>query len=317
MKDLNLSLVICTRNRPTLLSKLLASIEKSQLKPFEVVVVSSGEEVSEIVNKHVNSITIKHFHTELIGQSNQKKLAFKNLDKNSDWVFFLDDDLEIMPTTLSNATNRIIEVGNSNTHGIGAKIVNSWDKKKKKWFHSPNFIRHCIGGKIWKSGRATKYMFNERVETEWLNGVSLWRRSALINYDLPILNSRYAAYEDVIFSTKVATYATLIYEPSIEVSEQINHAKVSINFNQFKYITLWTGYFVCSQERTRIRNYKFLTIGRAMLYIVRQINLPTIGHLQLRLTINFVSKILNLPTSKSLAKNQILILIQEESMKSI
>ena len=317
MKTVNLSLVICTRNRPILLNKLLDSIEKSQLKPYEVVVVSSGEEVSKTIGKYANSFKIKHLHTTLVGQSNQKKMAFDCLDKDSDWVFFLDDDLEVTPMTMTFAMNRIQEVDTKNINGIGAKLVSSTYRPNKKRMYHSWLIDFRPGGKIRKSGKATKYMFNRRIETNWLNGVSLWRKSSLINYDLPILSSSYAAYEDVIFSTKVALDSKLIYDPLIEVIEQISHSKISINLVQFKYITLWCGYFVCNQDRTRINNYKILTIGRGMLYIVRLINVKANMHLQVQLIINFVVEILKLSTNKIEARDQILIMIQNESMKSL
>ena len=89
--DLNLALIICTRNRPQMLSVLLDSIELSETKPNSVVVVSSGDDISKVIQAHQNSLQLRHHHTSKIGQSNQKLIAIQMLDQHTNWVFFLDD----------------------------------------------------------------------------------------------------------------------------------------------------------------------------------------------------------------------------------
>lgn len=261
MKSSNLSIVICTRNRPVNLDRLLISIETSSLQPLEVIIVSSGNDISHVIYKHSSSINIKHLHTKLVGQSNQKKISFKYIHKQTSWVFFLDDDLEITPLTISEAIKCINKVAESNIAGIGVKLLPASGKSAN------NFSISCLNlkkGKIKKSGKALKYMFDKRIETEWLNGASIWRKSSLENYDLPILNSQYAAYEDVIFSSRVAKSSKLLYEPQIKVIEQISHSQISVNIMQFKFITLWTGYLVCNRDDSSLARFKILSLLRAI-----------------------------------------------------
>jgi glycosyltransferase involved in cell wall biosynthesis len=311
MNSSQLSIIVCTRNRPLTLNKLLVSIGNSLLKPLEVIIISSGEEISNIVSKHANSFKIKHFHTVLVGQSNQKKIAFEYLDEKSKWVFFLDDDLEITPTTINRVIERIVEVDGVNVDGIGTKLLTSPDKFLKPLRLVSSFSLPLGKGKIMNSGKANKYMFRKRIETEWLNGASVWRKSSLINYNIPILNSRYAAYEDVIFSTNVAKHSKLLYEPSIEVIEQTSHSQPTVNLAQFKYITLWTGYLVCTRKESKLNSFKILTIARTIRFVYMAVKHRS-GLNLLTITI-FLKDILFLPKNKDDAKTRILEAIKNEA----
>ena len=172
--NLNLALIICTRNRPQMLNVLLNSIELSETKPNSVIVVSSGDDVSKIIKAHQNSLQLLHHHTSKIGQSNQKLIAIQMLNPQTKWVFFLDDDLQLMPSTLTNAYLRIKLVQNENVNGIGTRLINkSLDLRKLQRERSR--LEKQIG-KIRPSGRVTKYAFDVITTTEWLNGASIWRK---------------------------------------------------------------------------------------------------------------------------------------------
>ena len=309
-----LSLIICTRNRVDLLKNLLTSILDSQSQPHEVVIVSSGESIYELVNQYSGFLRLKHLHTEMIGQSNQKKLAFNLLDDDSNWVFFLDDDLELIPTTLTNVFLRIEQVQNENVYGIGARLIDKSSKFQELQARESNSRRQI--GKIKPSGRASKYAFNSIASTEWLNGASIWRKDCLDQYTLPILNSKYAAYEDVIFSSNVSKYSQLIYDPEIKVLEQLSHANVKLNLSQFKYISLWTGFLVCSRPDTRIDSYKCLTIFRAVKFLLTGGFLQIVRTRKVIAFLKFSSQMISLPMNKSKSKEIIVGLLKLESSVS-
>ncbi len=307
----SLAIIICTRNRPEMLENLLKSILESFVKPDQIILVSSGTDVKSVVFNYTPSLNIKHLHTEKIGQSNQKVIGISSLDLEIDWVFFLDDDLELMPTTLTNAFLRIQRVQNDNVNGIGTRLIGKSPKFQGVQIKQQN-SRYQIG-KIKPSGRASKYAFDSTTFTEWLNGVSIWRKNSLDQYTLPILNSKYAAYEDVIFSSNVSKNSQLIYDPEIKVLEQLSHTNIKLSFSQFKYISLWTGYLVCSRPDTKIVRYKCLTMFRAVKFLL------TGGFLQIVRTrkfiafLKFFSQIISLPMNKSKSKGIIVGLLEFES----
>jgi glycosyltransferase involved in cell wall biosynthesis len=303
--------VICTRNRPALLAVLLQSICDSKTKPQQICIVSSGLEIDEVISNYYDFLEINHFHTKKIGQSNQKVVAIQMIKESIDWVLFLDDDLALLPDTIDRLLFRIFQISNMNVGGIGAKLIdddNTNSKIREIKFRSPKSF-----GKIDSSGRAKKYNYEMLVETKWLNGASAWRKHLLPHYKLPVLDSRYAAYEDVIFSSKIAESFKLIYDPEIKIFEQLSHAKIKLNLSQFKYISLWTGYLVCSRPDTKIVGYKCLTIFRTVKFLF------TGGFLQIVRTRNvisffkFFSKIISLPMNKSKSKEIIIGLLEFQS----
>jgi glycosyltransferase involved in cell wall biosynthesis len=314
MKKQKLSLIICTRNRVDLLKNLLSSIVNSQSQPHEVVIVSSGESIYELVNQYSILLKIKHLHTEMIGQSNQKKLAFNLLDDDSNWVFFLDDDLELKPTTLTDAFLRIRQIQNGNVSGLGTRLIHKSSNLEELQPWQSNSRRQI--GKIKPSGRATKYAFNSITSTEWLNGASIWRKDSLDQYTLPVLNSKYAAYEDVIFSSNVSKNSQLIYDPEIKVLEQLSHANIKLNLSQFKYIALWTGYLVCSRPDTKIVSYKCLTIFRAFKFLLSGGFLQIVQTRKIIAFLKFCSQMISLPMNKSKSKEIIIGLLKLESSVS-
>jgi glycosyltransferase involved in cell wall biosynthesis len=312
--NLNLSLSICTRNRPQMLNVLLNSIGLSQTKPNSVIVVSSGDDISEVVEAHRNSFQLLHHHTSKVGQSNQKIIAIQMLPPQTEWVFFLDDDLELLPTTLNYVFLRIGQVQNGNVSGIGTRLINKSSNLQESQPRQSNSRRQI--GKIKPSGRASKYAFNSITSTEWLNGASIWRKDSLYQYTLPILNSKYAAYEDVIFSSNVSKNSQLIYDPEIKVLEQLSHANIKLNLSQFKYISLWTGFLVCSRPDTRIDSYKCLTIFRAFKFLLTGGFLQIVRTRKIMAFLKFSSQMISLPTNKSKSKEIIVGLLELESSVS-
>jgi glycosyltransferase involved in cell wall biosynthesis len=310
-----LGIIICTRNRPKFLENLLKSISESMVLPKQIVLVSSGIDIKEVVSIHSKNLNLKHIHTEKIGQSNQKVIGISSLDKEIDWIFFLDDDLMLKPNTISKALHVINRINDTKVGGIGARILPIQAKLPSKIFDQKYTNMKKIGG-ITKSGRATKYMFDKQIQTEWLNGAAIWRVNNLKYYDLPILNSRYAAYEDVNFSSSVAKHAYLLYDPTIEVIEQIDHSQAIINFSQFKYITLWTGFLVCNLDATTILRFKILTLIRSVLLVRTALRPKDRISLNLKSLFVFVFKILKLSPTKSEARKAIVALIDRETSTS-
>lgn len=306
-----LGIIICTRNRPQLLENLLQSISKSIVEPEQIVLVSSGIDIGNIVAKFSKNLNLIHIHTEKVGQSNQKLIGISSLSENIKWVFFLDDDLLLMPDTINFALEKIKHVTNSKVAGIGTQIIPPHKNASPKFLRSRNSLRKKLGV-ITKSGRAISYQNAFEIETEWLNGASIWKRDVLNQYQLPILNSRYAAYEDVIFSTKINEAYKLIFEPHIKIIEQISHSESKQNISAYSYINLWTGYFVCIDKRTKLLNYKVLVFFRFLKFLFQQIGNKNQGIKNSMLAFILAWKLARLPNDKIRSKQIILELINNQ-----
>jgi GT2 family glycosyltransferase len=305
-------IIICTRNRPQYLENLLQSISQSKTKPGQIVLVSSGEEVEKIVSLYSELLNIKHIHTEKIGQSNQKVIGIASIDTVIDWVFFLDDDLLLLPDTVDHVLKKISQINGENIVGIGTQIIPldtplTPNKKDKTNIPTKKL------GKILKSGRALSYQGQIETSTEWLNGASIWKREVLQKYQLPLLDSKYAAYEDVIFSTEVNKSYELIYDPQIKIREQISHNKLQPNLSAFKYINLWTGYFVCTDSKANLFRFKLLTILRLLRFSTQKLNLKHAQLNNLTKALKLTYLLITLPKDKVKSKEIILNLIRKET----
>jgi len=309
--NLKLGMIICTRNRPQFLENLLKSISKSTIKPEQIVLVSSGIDIVDVVSRYTESLNLKHIHTKKIGQSNQKVIGIASLPEAIQWVFFLDDDLLLLPDTISEALEKIHHVEGENVVGIGTQILpihNTLNPDN----HGKSKIPKKKLGTISKSGRAISYQNTAETETEWLNGASIWNKKVLQDYQLPILDSRYAAYEDVIFSTKVNKIYKLIYEPQIKIVEQISHNDSKQNISAYSYINLWTGYFVCIDARTKLSNFKVLVILRFFKFLSQKIKSRNKESKDATKAFVLAFKLITLPNNKVKSKEIILKLIRNE-----
>jgi hypothetical protein len=294
-----------------MLNNLLNSVQLSVVKPSYIIIVSSGDDITKIIEIHEKNLEIVHHHTNKIGQSNQKVIAISMLKPVTKWVFLLDDDLELLPNTLGNAFRRIKLIQSENTNGIGTNIMDktiNFQNLKPGIFQSKRKI-----GKISPSGRALKYAFKDITYTEWLNGASIWRADCLNQYMLPVLDSTYAAYEDVIFSSNIALTSKLVYDPSIILYEQTPHSRVTLNFKQFKYITLWTGYLVCSRLDTSIINFKMLTLTRMFFFLFSKRRIKNIEFSNILYFSKFVFGVLNLPNDKVKSRILLVAFLKNES----
>ena len=85
------AVLIATRNRPQQLNTLLGSLSKSVDRISQVTIVSSGENISEIINNHRPYLPLTYFHSEISGQIAQKMKGIELISSKTDWVLFLDD----------------------------------------------------------------------------------------------------------------------------------------------------------------------------------------------------------------------------------
>jgi glycosyltransferase involved in cell wall biosynthesis len=312
----NLAIIICTRNRANSLELLLKSISQSIIKPAQIVLVSSGNDVSSVVSLFGQELNILHEHTEKIGQSNQKIIGIALLENKINWVFFLDDDLLLLSDTLNNALEKINDIGEKNIVGIGTQIISLNNPISNESSRKNRFFKRRLG-KILTSGRATSYQNSETVQTEWLNGASIWNKNVLREYQLPILNSKYAAYEDVIFSTKVNKSHKLVYEPQIKIIEQLSNGQMQPDISAYSYINLWTGYFVCIDSRTRLPSFKILVTFRFIRFFAQKFGFRSKNIKDINEAFILTCSLIRLPNNKNRSIEIIQVMIKNQTLKNL
>jgi glycosyltransferase involved in cell wall biosynthesis len=216
------AVLVPTRNRPSQIKKLLESLLLSTLKPSQIIIIASGEDIRHLLGIFAKKLPITYLHTKVIGQVNQKKEGLGLLDEKSEWVVFLDDDLLVSPEAFANAFSTLLEqdkVISKPIIGIGLKISSTTRTHNlSKFGHSLSRI-FALGsftpGSVLKSGQAVSYLDEtSSIRTQWLNGASIWRRDSAIAYRKLTSSSKYAAYEDVMFSYPQSKIGSLIFSPN-------------------------------------------------------------------------------------------------------
>ena len=92
---MSIAILVATKNRPEKLTKLLESLTPSANYIGQTVIVSSGQNISKVIEIFKDTLNIKHLHSKVSGQITQKMEGIKHVDKKISWVLFLDDDITI------------------------------------------------------------------------------------------------------------------------------------------------------------------------------------------------------------------------------
>lgn len=271
MKDIGeFCILVPTRNRRREIESLLFSIQLSSLKPIQVIIVSSGEDISDVVQKFSEILKIKHIHSEISGQINQKKLGITFIDPGARWVAFMDDDLLVFPDTFQTAFECISNFQNFTEKklvgiGFGLPVTSRFNKVSKitqalaKIFG----ITNQPPGQVLKNGHATSYLEQTSLlETNWLNGASMWRIEETLSYGAHEISSKYAACEDLIFSYPLGKRNSLVYCPNAKLDFQVTEKTNFENSAIYIAALYWRYFFILEHEEFSILQFNLTQIGR-------------------------------------------------------
>lgn len=222
------TILIPTRNRPLKVTKLLLSICQSEIKPHQVVVVASGDDIYQVVSSFETKLPIKYIYSERPGQIAQKKIGIDSVISEIEWILFLDDDVLLSQSAISTAfkTLQLLEMTEQEkVLGIGLAIESTSrtnnSSKLAKVFGKFFYLYDQKPGVVLRSGQTTSYLDSSKpIYTEWLNGISMWRFSACREYLKVEINSKYAACEDLIFSYPQSRKGNLLFSPTSHVHFQ-------------------------------------------------------------------------------------------------
>ena len=243
MRNQVYSIVIPTKDREILLKNLLDSIIKQTLQPSEVIICSSGRDITNLINSFRKDLEIVHIKSDISSQVYQKKMAIRKVSKKSTWVAFFDDDFLLEQTTMEEAFRCI------NNHeytdrlgGLGFGVTNN-SKQSNKII---SFFLKNQSGKVFKSGYNMSYSESSlSIYTYWLNGASLWKTSVLYKYDNHLESLQRSLAEDLIFSYEVSKTHLLIYCPSSKLSyQQVESDNQQFFYNEEKLSFYVYLYFV-------------------------------------------------------------------------
>jgi len=287
------ALLIPTRNRPEKVTKLLDSVCKSYFCPQQIVIVASGADILPEISNYNNKLNITYVFSEVAGQVNQKKLGLKVIEPEIDWVTFLDDDVIVCPEMFSSAFDtieRLEPIQQSQISGVGFRIsstsrVNKWSKFSK--LIAKAFLLYSDeSGVVLRSGQAISYQESEKpIYTQWLNGVSMWRRDVSMHYLHMELNSSYAACEDLIFSYQESKGKNLLFLPNSKVYFQDPDLTSFDDIGVLRSAAYNRFSFVLSHKELSKWLCAWSQIGRS-LYAIKSARNRGVGNLRLLFRLN-------------------------------
>ena len=124
---MKISIVIPTKDRLESLEKCLESITSQREFVGNVVIVASGHSAQSVINRQRNYLELEYIHVERGGQIYQRNLGIMVLlDKGSEYIAFLNDDIVLSPNSLKNMCGYIMEkrINENGTIGVGFNITN-------------------------------------------------------------------------------------------------------------------------------------------------------------------------------------------------
>ena len=270
----SIAILIPTRNRPIAIGRLLESISRSTRKPDQVIVISSGQDIGSVINKYSKVLPIIHSHTDAIGQIAQKRIGVGLIAQNITWCVFLDDDLLVDDSALdiaissANFHNRTEVIGIGLRTPVTSRGINLplYREKLARLFK----LSSNLPGKVLSNGHATSYLQSDFIiETQWLNGASIWRAEYARSYGLNLPSTPYAACEDLIFSYPLSKKGILVFIPEAKVNFQDGEMSQFNSFKVFEAASLWRFYFVSINKELSLGYFFLSQLARtiyAMIY---------------------------------------------------
>ena len=296
---MNFAVLIATRNRPEQLNTLLNSLRSSTKRINVVTIVSSGIDVSDVVNSHRTFLSINYFNSDIAGQIAQKARGIELMPSNIEWVMFLDDDVVISQCSIDNLIDNYLNNSKyKDVAGFGLNLSNIELRRPKA---IANLFLKTVGlysdtpGVVLKSGHVQRYLGSKvSIYTQWLNGLSVWRYDQLKNYNPIFSKIDYAAYEDVIFSYRVSKQHRLLFANDVYANSQILEKFSSLSARQFKAAAYMRFLFVAeNQELSKFlmlfaqifRTLDFIKSGDQSLSMVNRVTHSLIVFVNLLLSI--------------------------------
>ena len=270
---MNFAVLIATRNRPEQLNTLLISLSRSGKRISQVAIVSSGIDVSYVVNSHRTFMPINYLNSEISGQIAQKIKGIELILSNTDWVLFLDDDVIISDYSIDNLIDNYLEnLEYKDVAGFGLNLNNIEFRRPSALallFLKIVGLHSDTPGAILISGHVQKY-FDSKVNiyTQWLNGLSVWRYEVVKNYNPEFSRIDYAAYEDVLFSYHISKQHKLLFVTDVYANSQTLEKFTSLSARQFKAAAYMRFLFVAKNPELSKISMLFSQFFRTLDFIV-------------------------------------------------
>ncbi|MEO8398891.1 MAG: glycosyltransferase family 2 protein [Ignavibacteriaceae bacterium] len=221
----NLSIVICTRNRPVNLRICIQSIARQNIKlkkNIEVIIIDDGELSDVFLNDSkliLSDFKFKYVKKEMPGLLLSRIKAISLAE--SDIILFVDDDVELDENYLEILEKTYFE--NTDAAGVsGIDILMDKPNLPAKLYHQIFFLKSNSPGKLSLTGYGDSMQYwscrSKNFYSEFLSGCNMsFKRKALLNVQPLSWLNNYSLGEDVYLSYAAGLYGNLIINPNLKV----------------------------------------------------------------------------------------------------
>lgn len=274
VRQSKVGVVIPTRNRQSEVLKLLNSLSHSSVVPFEVIVVASGQDIESELRSIETPFNLMYRFTAVRGQVAQKSLGLQLISPDVEWVIFTDDDLLFTDKAIEVALESAANWPASPVLGVGFALPSM--SRVVPLSEPFRLVARFFGldakesGRVLKSGHGTNYLAStDAIETQWLNGASMWRWPEVMAYSSEVPSSEYAACEDLFFSYHQHHQGVLIFSPNAKIMYQEEEVTDPENPKVFVSAAYWRLAFVRRHSELSIFRFFLAQLLRTFFAINR------------------------------------------------
>ena len=210
---IHLTVIICTKDRPEEIQKLLSTIQDQTKAPNDLIVVDGSDHPIKSILDDFQTLPIRYIQVRPPSLPKQRNVGISMLQDHANWIVFLDDDLVLSPRNLMEVEEFIQNYqGETPLAGVGLKIRNVPPNKRSK-LRDLFLLDAPIGGVFTRSGCHTALSNVQKTQqVEWLSGGnSCWQKSILEEFEFDEWFSGTGYNEDVDFSYRVSRKYSLYY----------------------------------------------------------------------------------------------------------
>jgi glycosyltransferase involved in cell wall biosynthesis len=212
-----IALIVCTKDRPFDLDRLLKSVMRQTRLPDHLIIVDGSDDPIKHVVDKFDQLSLDYVTVRPPSLPKQRNVGISRIPDDIDWVGFLDDDLELDEDSIEMIEKSIEDYkGQKELAGL-SMIINNIDNVPYSGLRSLFLLDHKNAGRMTLAGAPTYLrQTNENVEVDWLSGgTTFWSHKVLKEYSYDEWFDGVGYFEDVDFSYRVSRkYGLLLCGPS-------------------------------------------------------------------------------------------------------
>lgn len=218
---MDISVIICTKDRTNDLAKFLDSLGSQTRMPDELIIVdaSQNDDTKNMLEQKSNQLPFDVIYKRTTPGLTKQRNTGIGLSKGNH-IFFFDDDVVLDSEYIRIIEDTFAEHKEVKLGGITGRATNMeltfkvWERIFRKVFFLPDLVQ----GKVKPSGFPSHKLDEKPAFVELLSGFNMvYPRSIFAQYQFDEVLTAYSYMEDVDFSSRVGKENLLYYQPKAKL----------------------------------------------------------------------------------------------------